>query len=186
MLRISGGIHRSRQLFSPPGNDTRPTRSLVREAVFSMLMREVPDSLALDLFAGSGAMGLEALSRGARFSVFCDKGQEALACIRKNIDLLGLKEQSAVFLMDWREAVLKLREEKHYFNLIFLDPPYKMDVGIILSAINNARLLADDGIIVLETRRNAAFELLEPYEIIKERRYGDTMLRLIIEKEQGS
>ena len=158
---------------------------MVREAVFSMLMREVPDSRVLDLFAGSGAMGLEALSRGAGSCVFCDNGQEAIACVRKNIDLLGLKEQSAVLGMNWQEAVLKLGEGKHHFNLLFLDPPYKMDVGIILSVINKARLLADDGIIVLETGWNTALELMEPFESIKERRYGDTMLRLIKQKEQG-
>lgn len=158
---------------------------MIREAVFSMLMREVPDSRVLDLFAGSGAMGLEALSRGAASCVFCDNGQEAIACVKKNIDLLGLKEQSTALLMNWQDAVSKLAQEKNSFNLLFLDPPYKMDVGIILSTINKAQLLDPDGIVVLETGKNLAFEPMEPYEVIKERRYGDTMLRLIAQKEQG-
>ncbi len=183
MLRIQGGVHRSRQLFTPPGQGTRPTRAMVREAVFSMLMGEVEDSRVLDLFAGSGAMGLEAISRGARLCVFCDNNQEAIACICKNIDLLKEKAKTAVLASNWQVALHKLAEEEHRFNLIFLDPPYKMEAETIVKALGENNLLAENGTLILETDKDAGFTSPQGFEIFKERRYGETMLRLIRAKE---
>lgn len=185
MLRVAGGIHRSRQLCSPPGQDTRPTRSLVREAVFSMLMNEVPGSRVLDLFAGSGAMGLEAISRGAAFSVFCDLKRQAVDCVKKNIDLLRVSGQSRVLMMSWEQAVKQLADEDERFNLIFLDPPYKMESGIILSAIAMANLLEPGGTVVLETGKEPSLAIPEDFVVVKEKSYGETVLKLIELKEQA-
>lgn len=159
---------------------------MVREAIFNMLMGELEESLVLDLFAGSGAMGFEALSRGAKGSVFCDNRPEAVTSIKKNVDLLSVREQSRVLLTGWQEAITKLAAEEARFQLIFLDPPYKMKTDSIFLAIRDARLLMPQGIIVLEQSRDSDHEDVAPFSTYKERRYGETIVRLLSQKEQAS
>lgn len=178
-VRILGGIHRSRVLKTPTGQDTRPTRSLVREAVFNILQGEVEGAHVLDLFAGSGAMGFEALSRGASHAVFCDSAAAAVKTVKENVRLLKLEAQSTVLHHNWAQALAQLGTRQQEFHLIFLDPPYKMETEPILSGIAQAGLLANGGWIVLEQSTDQSPQVPQPLTLDKTRRYGQTSLYFI-------
>ena len=178
-VRILGGLYRSRTLKTPPGHQTRPTRSVVREAMFNMLQGQCSESVVLDLFAGSGAMGLEALSRGAAEAVFCDNQFEAFQVIRYNVQLLNLEQKALIFMLDWSQALKRLGAQKRSFDLIFLDPPYQMEPNLILTEIEKENLLKDEGVIILEQGAHTQLNLPNAYELLKDRRYGETRLHLI-------
>lgn len=182
-LKILGGTYRSRLLKAPAGLETRPTRSMVREAVFNIIQGECPDARVLDLFAGSGAMGLEALSRGAAQAVFCDSDRAAIAAINANIQSLGLEKQVAVLQTDWAQAVRRLGGEGQRFDLIFLDPPYKMDINSVLNLLYSERILDLEGMIILEQGSKSGFMPGKGFEVRKSRRYGETTLYMMTNLE---
>ena len=122
MLRIIAGTHRGRRIEAPEGRDTRPTLDRVRENLFNMLQGRIPDARVLDLFTGTGALSLEALSRGAAFAVLCDRDRAALGAIRKNVEAVRCKERCRVFAGEW-SAFLRSLEGGEPFDLVFLDPP---------------------------------------------------------------
>lgn len=178
-LRILGGEFRSRLLKAPSGQDTRPTRSLVRESVFNILQGTLEGAHALDLFAGSGAMGLEALSRGAGKVVFCEIRKDAARTIRENIDSLNVAGRAEVLQSGWEGALARLASGNRHFDIIFLDPPYQMDAGWVLSTLKDCPLVDEDTILVLEQSAKTSFSLPEPFETVKERQYGDTKITFI-------
>ena len=110
-MRIIAGTCRGAQICAPRGMDTRPTQDKVRESLFSIIQAYVPGASVLDLFAGSGALGLEALSRGAGFAALADHSREAAACIRKNIEKLRLADATRLYLADWRQALAQMKAE---------------------------------------------------------------------------
>ncbi len=122
-MNIIGGEFRGRKLHSPKGDKTRPTSAILRKAVFDICRSEIEGALFLDLFAGSGAMGLEALSRGAKLSVFIDKDKNAIQCIKANIAALKLEDQAKVIMGD---VLAALRRLNTHFNIIYIDPPYDL------------------------------------------------------------
>ena len=170
-LRISGGLFRGRVLKSPKGDQTRPTTSMVREAVFNICYEWVPRARFLDLFAGSGAMGLEAISRGASFVTFVEKDRTAAQCIRQNIELLQVESQSQLLSLDVKLAVPKLLSP---YDLIYIDPPYEKDAGPVLDAIAKYKLLAPGGLLFLEEQYKAKSEPSVPagFTLLESRRYG--------------
>ncbi len=123
-MRVITGTARGRKLVTPEGLDTRPTTDMVKEAIFSAIQFDVQGAKVLDLFAGSGQMGVEALSRGAASCVFIDNAKNALDCIRSNVKSCGFDDKSKVFPLD-SYSYIKSRIEK--FDIIFLDPPYNED-----------------------------------------------------------
>ena len=169
-LRILGGEHRSRLLKAPEGRDTRPTRSMVREAVFNMLQGACPGSRVLDVFAGSGAMGLEALSRGASYAVFCDVGRQAVEAVRSNLSSLKLADKARVLQAGWEQAFISLGREGQAFDLIFLDPPYKMEAEPLLQMLLHHQLLSVQGSIILEQGRGSSLQVPPGLPLLKERR----------------
>lgn len=147
-MRIISGSCRGASLFTLSGDNTRPTLDRVKESVFNILGNNFFDKNILDLFAGSGALGLEALSRGANFCDFVDLSQDAINIINKNIDKCHMNDKSRVHKSDFR-VIIKKFYDKH-FDFVFLDPPYGKDMGI--EAINGLdRIVKDDGIVILET-----------------------------------
>ncbi|NLX83602.1 MAG: 16S rRNA (guanine(966)-N(2))-methyltransferase RsmD [Clostridiales bacterium] len=178
-VKILGGIHRSRMLRTPTGQDTRPTRAMVREAIFNILRGETEGARVLDLFAGSGAMGFEALSRGAAHAVFCDKAANAARTVKENARLLKLEDCCTVLQLVWPQALAHLKAQQQEFDLIFLDPPYKMDVEPVLLDIAQAGLLADSGQIVLEQSTGQASHIPDMLAVDKARQYGQTSLYFI-------
>ena len=168
-MRVVAGRFRARRLEAPKGRDTRPTADRVREAVFSML--GPLDGLAvLDLFAGSGALGIEALSRGAATAVFVERDARAAACVRRNLEVLGLEAPVH------RRGVLGfLAEAPGRFDLVFLDPPYSS--ARRLAGPLSERLpavLAADARIVSESDKRDPLALALP--LLRERDFGDTRI----------
>jgi 16S rRNA (guanine966-N2)-methyltransferase len=171
-VRVIAGEFGGRRLRSPRGEATRPTAGRVREALFSML-GELGGVVVLDLFAGSGALGIEALSRGAARATFVERAPPALAALRANVAALGLGERAAVFGGDARAA---LRGEDKY-DLVFLDPPYAMAAELAGALSRDLpRALAPRARVVSESDWRVPLELALP--VRRERRYGNTMIRI--------
>ncbi|HUS30407.1 MAG TPA: 16S rRNA (guanine(966)-N(2))-methyltransferase RsmD [Kofleriaceae bacterium] len=175
-MRIVGGDLRGRVLQAPAGMDTRPTSEKVREAIFNILP-DVTGLEVLDLFAGSGALGLEALSRGAEFATFVEKSRGAATVLKDNIAKLGLANQTKVVTGDAIALSAKPLAQRPYM-LVFLDPPYKSDLAVrAAKSLSTHRLLTDDAIVVIEHDRiHAPPDQLESLLRTDERKYGDTMV----------
>jgi 16S rRNA (guanine(966)-N(2))-methyltransferase RsmD len=173
-VRIVAGSFGGRRISAPPGDATRPTSDRVREALFSVL-GPLDGVRVLDLFAGSGALGLEALSRGAASAVFVDRATAAVAAIRANLDALGLTQE--VRRREARAALRDAAARAEAYDLVFLDPPYRRaaDLGRELSDALGA-VLAPEARVVTESDRRHPLEL--PLPVLDERRYGDTLIRI--------
>ncbi len=169
-MRVVAGHLRGRRLVAPPGRATRPTSDRVREALFSIL-GPLDGARVLDLFAGSGALGIEALSRGASSATFVDRDPRALEVVRTNLEALGL-EDAAVHR---RDALAYLRAASATHDLVFVDPPYSCAprLGGPLSAAIPAAL-STDALIVTESDKRTPLELELP--LVRERVYGDTRI----------
>lgn len=176
-MRIIAGKWRGRVLRAPGGLDVRPTSDRVREAVFALLGGEVPGSTVLDLFAGSGALGIEALSRGAERAVFVESDPDAFAVLRKNLESLGAAETGTETLrMDYRQAIRRLRARAIRFRLALLDPPYGKGLAADSAAgIARAGIIEDGGVVVVEEAFRAPESFFpEGWALTADRRYGDT------------
>jgi len=188
-VRVVAGKWGGRTLRAPRGTSVRPTTDRVREAVFAILGDDVEGSVVLDLFAGTGAMAIEALSRGATAAVLVESSPPALDALRAN--LAALEAESAVCLpLDYREAVRRLSAKGRTFNLVFLDPPYgKGLVGRSAGLLSRAGIFAPGAVVVAERASRDPVETL-PAEWRErvERRYGDTLITLydIPPREQAS
>lgn len=147
-MRIIAGKFKGKRLFSPEGNRTRPTADKIKESIFNILSSNGElHGEVLDLFAGTGSLGIEAVSRGATFAVLVDKNPVAAAVVRKNLALTGANGR--IFNTDWKVAVRKL--EGRGFNIIFLDPPYALGIeSELIAEINSRKLLDPSGVIVVE------------------------------------
>ena len=175
-MRIIGGTYRSRPLYAPKGQTTRPTLDQTREAVFNILQMRVADARFLDLYAGSGAVALEALSRGAASAVLCDQSRAACQCIRENIARLGCGDRARLLEMPDQRAISQLEKESDRFDLIYLDPPYAMDLAPVLAALKDAQLLAEGGLIIAEHDAHADFPAPEGWRMARRKVYRDTAL----------
>lgn len=181
-MHIIAGQRRGAQLFAPKGMDTRPTQAKVKESLFNIIQFYVPDARVLDLFAGSGNLALEAISRGAASAVMVDVDREAAACIRRNVEKLRFENETALLKCEWRQAVVQLKNGgSEPFDLVFLDPPYRMtELGEMCNALADAGLLADDCMLVLEHRTGPFLLPDERFELFKERTYADTEIHFYL------
>jgi 16S rRNA (guanine966-N2)-methyltransferase len=176
-MRVVAGRLGGRRLAAPPGRGTRPTSDRVREALFSTL-GPLDGERVLDLYAGSGALAIEALSRGAGSALLVERDPRAVAVIRANLDALGLAEPAVtVHAGPARAALRNASARADTYDLVFLDPPYRSapELGRELSAALGP-LLSGDGRVVTESDRRAPLALDLP--LIHERRYGDTLIRI--------
>ncbi|MBQ9773117.1 MAG: 16S rRNA (guanine(966)-N(2))-methyltransferase RsmD [Clostridia bacterium] len=189
MMRIITGSARGTRLATLEGEATRPTAERVKEAVFSMLQSSVPSARVLDLFAGSGQMGLEALSRGARHAVFCDSAKEALAVTRANAEKTRLSDRADFFCADARTLLRRMKGEEP-FDLVFLDPPYAAQaIPSCLSLLLSCALLAPDARIVCETAREEDVfcgqeALAQAFDAVRTARYGAAFITVLTQKEE--
>jgi 16S rRNA (guanine966-N2)-methyltransferase len=182
-MRVIAGEHRGRKLLAPAGRATRPTPERVREALFSALESRLggPGSITgtrvLDLFAGSGALGIEALSRGARAAVFVERAAAALASLRGNLETLGLGARSRVVVSEAERAVEALGRAAERFDVVFVDPPYDTGEGArSLERLAHADLLRAGGIAVLEHPTREAGPEAGGLERERSRRYGSVSI----------
>jgi 16S rRNA (guanine966-N2)-methyltransferase len=191
-MRITGGTHRSRSLVAPRGQATRPTSDRVREALFAILGAEEPlaGARVLDLYAGTGALALEALSRGAALAVMVERGREALDAIRSNVAALGVTGAARVVGVPVERAAKAIRGAGGSgFNLVFVDPPYadvpSGDAARAIGAIVGAGLVADGARLVLEHGKNDEAPAMEGLALQHTRRYGDTCLSFYVRTVAG-
>ena len=188
MMRIITGRARGVRLTTLSGENTRPTSERATEAIFSTLQFEIDGKEVLDLFSGSGQMGLEAVSRGASHAVLCDRAKDAIEVIRSNAIKTRLAPWCEVLPMDWETVLRNLRRKKR-FDLVFLDPPYAMGViPEVLKNLANYGLLTDGAKVVCETaNENDVFgdivTLAECFEILRKARYGAAFVTILQYKE---
>ena len=181
-MRVIAGRWGGRRLQAPPGAATRPTSDRVREALFSIIATHVPEARVLDLYAGSGALGIEALSRGAATATFVDSAPAAIKAIRANLAALGAAESGVgagaeVRRIDARRFLGTASAAARQYDLVFLDPPYGL-AGRLGSELTAALppVLAPGAAVIAESDRRAPLELGLP--LLDERRYGDTLIRI--------
>lgn len=168
-MRIIAGRKKGHKLFGFEGQDIRPTTDRVKESMFNLIMDFVPESVVLDLFGGSGALTLEALSRGAKFGTIVDIDRNSVALINKNIASLGF-QNVRVENCDALKFIKKTREK---FSLIFLDPPYNRGfIAPVITSILENDLLEPDGIIVLESDFSGEHSEFSGLSVLKQKKYG--------------
>jgi 16S rRNA (guanine966-N2)-methyltransferase len=178
-MRVVGGRLRSRPIAGPKAEGLRPTADRLREALFNILMHAYGDPVAgarvLDLFAGTGALGIEAVSRGATFVQFVDDGVEARSLLRNNTDALGLGGTTRIFRRD--ATTLGPAHPMEPFSLVFLDPPYRKGLAeLALTSARDGGWLKPEALIVVEEAADAAFKTPEGFEELERRDYDDTEL----------
>lgn len=176
-MRVISGSARGRRLKELPGMETRPTTDQVKESIFNIIQFDIEGRKVLDLFAGTGQMGIEALSRGAAHATFVDLAPAAAKIVRENVELTRFNDVSKVVQSDWRGFLFSCREK---FDLIFLDPPYRTDMlENAMQTIAAIDILSEHGIMICESPLDKALpELAAPYEKGKEYRYGKIKVTL--------
>lgn len=180
-MRIVAGIYKSRLIKAPNGIHTRPTSDKVKGSIFNIIGYQINHAKCLDLFAGSGNLGIEAISRGASQCVFVDNDKNAISCIKENIQTLKIQNQTSVYLMDYHQALKKIEET---FDVIFLDPPYRYKIILeLIELIEEKEMLSKNGMIVYESNiENQINEELNEHYHLKKYKYGDTILNILIRK----
>ena len=150
-MRVIAGKARRLQLETPAGLTTRPTSDMIKETLFNIIQSDLYDAVFLDLFAGSGGIGIEALSRGAKHCCFADNSKEALHCIKNNLNHTKLAAQATVYGMDFLAALARMRGEGRKFDIVFLDPPYGKGLEVTaLGVIKEYGLLREGATVIVE------------------------------------
>ncbi len=178
-MRVVGGRLKGRHLASPPSRHIRPTADRLRESLFNILIHAYDDPIAdarvLDLFAGTGALGIEAISRGAKFALFVDNGAEARALLRNNVEALGLGGVTKVYRRD--AGNLGPAHPVDPFSLVFLDPPYGMKLAEkALASLRDGGWLTPRALLAVEETKAAGFVTPQGFEELERRTYDDTEL----------
>ena len=173
-MKVISGKYKGRVIEGFQMDGTRPTMDRVKESLFAMIQNDLIDSNVLDLFAGSGNLGIEALSQGASMVYFVDQNKVAKKTIQKNLSNIGVLEDYEVFNMDYKKALEEFYEYDIKFDLIFLDPPYDTDyIKKSIDIISKYQLLNNNGKIICETSNINKIVYSSQYEKIKEKKYGD-------------
>jgi 16S rRNA (guanine966-N2)-methyltransferase len=186
-LRITAGAFRGRRIHTVPGQSVRPSPAMLREALFNIIGPGIQGGRFLDLCAGSGAVGIEALSRGAAHATFVDDHPASLAVIRRNLEALGALERATILRRDAVRAPDDLARRGEHFDVAFLDPPY--DTGTAAACVHAAGLRAiipAQCRLYVQHRRGAALPAAPGWRLADERRFGDTLLTIFEREEAGA
>lgn len=176
-MRIIAGTARGRSLKAPSGHDTRPTSDRVRETIFNVLGQWCDGERVLDLYAGLGGLGLEALSRGAEHATFVESSRHAMPVLADNVRTLGFADRATTLLMPAERALSRLEKEGRSFSLVFSDPPYALHAGTqVLEALTEALLPAGGRAVIEHDRRELLPEQAGGLTRVDERRFGDTVV----------
>lgn len=172
-MKVISGKYKGRNILGFDIDGTRPTMDRVKESLFGMIQNNIPNSICLDLFSGSGNLGIEALSEGSSFVYLCDHNRKAVQVIEENIKTIGISDVK-VLGMDYLKCLDYFHEHGIFFDIIFLDPPYKTNyIEKSLEKIRDFSLLKDGGIIVCENDSLDRIVYPECFSCIKDRKYGD-------------
>lgn len=183
-MRVITGSARGHKLRTPEGRSTRPTTDKIKESLFNMLAPELYDCEFLDLFSGSGAIGIEALSRGAKSAVFSDISTECIELIKSNLKFTKLFEKAEVYKQEAIALVQELGRKGRQFDLIFLDPPYESGMAMpVLEAIVKHAVLKKDGLIVVERASECPLSPVEGLKITREKKYSKTTMTFLTMEE---
>lgn len=185
MLRVISGSARNLQLKTPQGLDTRPTTDRIKETLFNMLQGYTQDAVVIDFFSGSGSIGIESLSRGAKHCYFIDNSREANTCIVDNIKHTHFDDKSTVLSMDCRSSINMIHEAS--VDLIFMDPPYNKDLEKeMLQLLSKASFVNEDTLIIVEADLKTDFDYLNDYgyEVYKEKKYKTNKHMFIRKSEE--
>lgn len=182
-MRIIAGKARRLPLKTPAGMETRPTSDRVKETLFNMLMPEIPGSVFVDLFAGSGQIGIEALSRGAKKAYFVENGREAFACISDNVKFAKMTEEAVLLKQDVYTALYDIHERE--VGIIFADPPYEGGhYEKLLSVLKDKRFVTQDTLVVLESDMKREFDFVEDYGFcVEKEKYYKTNKHVFLRRE---
>ena len=178
-MRIISGRHKGINLDGFDIDGTRPTKDRVKESLFASINMYLKDALVLDLFAGSGSLGLEALSNGSRHVVFVENNQKMIDILNKNISKTKEQDNVGVLYQDYQDALEFFKKQNKQFDIIFLDPPYRLNlINDILVKIKEYNLLTSKGIIICEYENEIIAN--NDYECIKEKKYGKTNVKIYV------
>ena len=183
-MRVIAGKFKGRSLFQPKDTAVRPTTDRVKENIFNLIQFRVPGSAFLDLFGGSGAMSVEAASRGAARIVTVDNSRESVALIKRNFDKVGVGREAQILETDYASA---LKRSQGPFDIIFADPPYHADFyQDIFTAITAAHALKEEGILVFEHATERALPTVDGWETIDTRKYGSVTVSILAQRETAN
>jgi 16S rRNA (guanine966-N2)-methyltransferase len=187
VLRLSGGSLRGRKLAGPKGLEFRPTTARIKEFLFFVYREDVPESRFLDLFAGTGSLGLEALSRGAREGVFVERSPRSLQILRRNIDACGFNRQASVMNEDVFAALERLGRRGENFDVVFADPPFResLRARIVASVFTN-RILRKGGLLILEHDTRDPDAEAGDFTLIRQKRFGDCVVSVYVPGKEES
>lgn len=175
-MRVISGILKGRNYEGYNLEGTRPTMDRVKESVFGTIQDYLKDSVFLDLFAGSGGMGIEAISNGSKLSYFIDNNNEVIKVLNKNITNLNIKDKSKIILSDWKKF---LNETDEKFDIIYVDPPYKYDVyEKIINKVIEKKLLNKGGLLILEHSNLKLDESYDNLSLYRNKRYGNKSVNI--------
>ena len=176
-MRIIGGKARGTKLYTLDGNNTRPTLDRVKESMFNIIQNDIQDTVFLDLFSGSGAIGLEAISRGAKKAILCDKSKDAINIIKKNIVKTKFEKQIELYELSYNKVLTNMIKEK--IDIIYIDPPYETNFAYeALKIILDKDLITQESTIIVETDREELEKQIENLnvKIVSKRKYGRVYL----------
>ena len=179
MPKVISGILKGRNINGYNILGTRPTMDRVKESVFGMIQDYLDNSCVLDLFSGSGNLGIEAISNSSKHCYFIDNNKEAINTIRKNIETLNIKDKANIILSDWKKTLNNFSNQSIKFDLIFVDPPYNYDVyEKILEKVITLNLLNDNGLIILEHHNLNLKAKYNHLTLYKEKKYGNKSVNI--------
>ena len=178
-MKVISGSLKGRNIKGHDIEGTRPTMDRVKESLFAMIQNYIDDSVVLDLFAGSGNLGIEALSNGAKYCYFNDINKKCTKVIEENISNFGIEDKAKVICNDYKETLTYFKNNDIRFDLVFLDPPYKIDVTEeIVETMDKYNLLNPNALVVIEKESNR-LPLIDGFDLIKNKKYGDKYIFII-------
>lgn len=173
-MKIISGTLKGRKILGHDIEGTRPTMDRVKESLFSMIQNYIPNALVLDLFSGSGNLGIEAISNGSKHAYLVDNNKKCIEVIKKNSENMQINDTVSIINNDYKKALANFKEQKIKFDVVFLDPPYKnKDIPNIIEYLLNQELISKTAIIVCEITDLNLIKKFEKLEIIKNKKYGD-------------
>lgn len=178
-MRVISGYLKGRNILGYNVNTTRPTMDRVKESMFASIQNDIDNSLVLDLFCGSGSLGIEAISNGANKCYFVDNNKDIISYLNKNIDNLNIKDKSIVLNKDYKDSLLYFKNNNIKFNIILVDAPYKLKVmEEVVELIIKYDLLLDNGLLVLEYSFDNLKENYDYLKLIKNKKYSDKFVNI--------
>ena len=178
-MKVISGTLKGRKIEGYNIDGTRPTMDRVKESLFGIIQNNIKDSIVLDLFAGSGQLGIEAISNGAKKAYFIDNNKEVIKVLKNNISNLNIKDKSIIIHSDWKKSLNDFSNQKIKFDLIFIDPPYDYDVyEKILDKVSILNLLNKEGLIILEHHNLKFKDTYNNLVLYKEKRYGNKSVNI--------